>query len=84
MLGEHRDDHSWVFRTLEKKFALGDPSVEHVDRYGRITGNLRRTLEAIGLQRRARTITDVTLKDLLRADAKQVEVAAESTPRPPR
>ncbi len=42
----------------EKRFALaGEASPEDLDIYARVAGNLRRLLEAVGLQRRARHIT---------------------------
>lgn len=43
---------------LEAKFALaGEASVNDLDLYQRTAGNLRRLLEAVGLQRRARDMT---------------------------
>jgi hypothetical protein len=43
---------------LEAKFALaGEASAADLDLYQRTAGNLRRLLEAIGLQRRARDVT---------------------------
>jgi hypothetical protein len=54
---------------LEAKFAAaGSASSDDLDLYARTSGNLRRLLEAIGLQRRARDIGP-TLGDLLREDA---------------
>jgi hypothetical protein len=54
---------------LEAKFAAaGQASSDDLDLYARTSGNLRRLLEAIGLQRRARDIGP-TLGDLLREDA---------------
>ena len=54
---------------MERQFALaGEASPEDLDIYARIAGNLRRLLEAVGLQRRARDIGP-TLGDLLREDA---------------
>ena len=54
---------------MERQFALaGEASPEDLDIYARIDGNLRRLLEAVGLQRRARDIGP-TLGDLLREDA---------------
>jgi hypothetical protein len=43
---------------LERRFALageGDP--ETLELYGRVAGNMRRMLEAVGLGRRSRTVT---------------------------
>jgi hypothetical protein len=43
---------------LESKFAqAGEVSVDDLDCYGRIAGNMRRLLESVGLQRRARDVT---------------------------
>ena len=43
---------------LEKKFALaGEVNTDEVEAYARIAANLRRLLEAIGLQRRPRDMT---------------------------
>src|SRR5262245_66487756 len=43
---------------LEAQFALaGEADAETLDLYGRVSGNLRRLLEAVGLQRRPRDIT---------------------------
>jgi hypothetical protein len=54
---------------LEAKFAAaGQASPDDLDLYSRTSGNLRRLLEAIGLQRRARDIGP-TLGELLREDA---------------
>jgi hypothetical protein len=55
---------------LEQQFALEstvDPDT--VDTYGRICGHLRRLLEAVGLQRRPRTV-GTSLGDLMVADLK--------------
>lgn len=42
---------------LETKFALaGQASPEELDIYARVAANLRRLLEAVGLQRRAKTV----------------------------
>ena len=51
---------------LEKQFALaGEADPDTLDLYGRTSGNLRRLLEAVGLQRRARDISP-TLADIMR------------------
>jgi hypothetical protein len=43
---------------LETKFALaGEASDSDIDLYQRVAGGLRRLLEAVGLQRRARNVT---------------------------
>ena len=53
---------------LEAKFAtVGEASECDLDLYQRMTNTLRRALEAIGLQRRAKDIGP-TLGDLIRAD----------------
>jgi hypothetical protein len=53
---------------LEVKFALaGEASADEIDLYARVSGNLRRLLEAVGLQRRAKEVGP-TLTDLIRAD----------------
>ena len=44
---------------LEVKFALaGQANADDLDIYQRTAGNLRRLLEAVGLQRRARDVTN--------------------------
>jgi hypothetical protein len=58
---------------LEVRFAqAGEASAEDLDIYARIAANLRRLLEAIGLQRRPR---DVTPPDPLIYAAQQDKVA---------
>jgi len=42
---------------LEVRFAVNDASADDLDLYQRTAGNLRRLLESIGLQRRARDVT---------------------------
>jgi hypothetical protein len=43
---------------MEKQFALeGQASAEDLEIYARVAGNLRRLLEAVGLQRRAKDIS---------------------------
>src|SRR5262245_10514021 len=43
---------------MERAFALaGEASAEDLDIYARVAGNLRRLLESVGLQRRARDIS---------------------------
>jgi hypothetical protein len=52
---------------LEARFALaGEASAEDLDVYARIAGNLRRLLEAVGMQRRARDVSP-TLDQYLKA-----------------
>jgi hypothetical protein len=51
---------------LEARFALaGEASPEDLDVYARVTANLRRLLEAVGLHRRPRDVT--TLSDYIAA-----------------
>jgi hypothetical protein len=53
---------------LERQFALaGEADAETLDLYGRVAGNMRRLLESVGLERRAKNIGP-SLGDLLRAD----------------
>jgi hypothetical protein len=62
---------------LERQFALaGEADPMTLDLYGRVAGNMRRLLESVGLERRARD-TGITLGDLLKEDLRQQrEVAA--------
>jgi hypothetical protein len=49
---------------LESRFALaGEASADDLDLYQRTAGNLRRLLEAVGLQRRARDVTPPSVED---------------------
>jgi hypothetical protein len=51
---------------LEVKFAsAGEASTEDLDTYSRVSANLRRLLEAVGLQRRPRDVTP-TLDSIMR------------------
>jgi hypothetical protein len=53
---------------LEVKFAsAGEASTEDLDTYSRVSANLRRLLEAVGLQRRAKTVSS-SFGDILRRD----------------
>jgi hypothetical protein len=53
---------------LEARFAqVGQASADSLDLYQRTAGNLRRLLEAVGLQRRQKTVGP-TLGELLRQD----------------
>jgi hypothetical protein len=50
---------------LERQFALaGEADPETLDLYGRVAGNMRRLLESVGLDRRAKDVTP-SLRDLL-------------------
>jgi hypothetical protein len=63
---------------LEVKFArAGEASAEQLDIYARVAGNLRRLLEAVGLQRRAKDVTTPTLDEIAREieDEKQKDAA---------
>jgi hypothetical protein len=44
---------------LEAKFASGEASEKSLDLYQRMAGNLRRLLESVGLQRRAKPVMDL-------------------------
>jgi hypothetical protein len=51
---------------LEAKFAVaGEATADDLDLYQRMTNTLRRSLEAIGLQRRPRDVSTPTLKDIV-------------------
>jgi hypothetical protein len=41
----------------ELRFADEEPSYQQLEQYSRISGNLRRMLESIGLERRAKDVT---------------------------
>jgi hypothetical protein len=57
---------------LEAKFAVaGEANTNDLDLYQRTASTLRRLLEAVGLQRRAKDAGDLTLSDLLRADEEE-------------
>jgi|SRR6202158_5325955 hypothetical protein len=54
---------------LELKFAqAGEVSVDDLDCYGRIAGNMRRLFESVGLQRRARDVTPDPLEYAARSE----------------
>jgi hypothetical protein len=58
---------------LEAQFALaGEADPEALDLYGRTSGNLRRLLEAVGLQRRCKEIGP-TLADIIKEDWRRQE-----------
>jgi hypothetical protein len=62
---------------LEKRFALSDAAdPDDIDVYGRITGHLRRTLDAIGMKRRPRQVGE-SLGDLMKADLQAQREKAE-------
>jgi hypothetical protein len=64
---------------LERQFALaGEADAQTLDLYGRVAGNMRRLLESVGLERRAKDAGGLTLADILREDARQQ--AVESRP----
>ena len=59
---------------METAFALaGEADPETLDLYARIAGNLRRLLEAVGLQRRAKDISGPTLADIIKEDWERQE-----------
>jgi hypothetical protein len=50
---------------LEAKFAVaGEADANELDQYARVAANLRRLLEAVGLQRRPKDISVPTLSDI--------------------
>jgi hypothetical protein len=52
---------------LEAKFALvGEACANDLDLYQRMAGNLRRLLEAVGLERRARDVSPPSVMDYLK------------------
>jgi uncharacterized protein YdbL (DUF1318 family) len=62
---------------FEARFATaGEASVEDLDAYQRVANSLRRLLEAVGLQRRAKTVE--TLSEYL-TKLREAEVAKEAT-----
>ena len=59
---------------LEARFALAEQaSPEDLDLYQRTAGNLRRLLEAVGIQRRARDISDIDPLDYARQRSEAAE-----------
>jgi hypothetical protein len=51
---------------METAFALvGQASGDDLDVYARVAGNLRRLLESVGLQRRAKEVTTPTLHQIM-------------------
>jgi len=64
---------------LEAAFATaGEADPETLDLYGRTSGNLRRLLEAVGLQRRARNVTPPSVAEYLAHKTKQLNNEAAS------
>jgi hypothetical protein len=62
---------------LEGKFAqAGEANADDLDLYGRISGNMRRLLESVGLQRRPRAVNGPSLSDLMRDDLRRQQLAA--------
>jgi hypothetical protein len=54
---------------METAFAIaGEASAEDLDIYARVSANLRRLLESVGLERRAKPVNGLTLGEVLRAD----------------
>jgi hypothetical protein len=61
---------------LEVRFALAEAaSADDLDLYQRTAGNLRRLLEAVGLQRRPRDVS-MSLADILREHEAEREEAS--------
>jgi hypothetical protein len=57
---------------LEKQFALaGEADPETLELYGRVASNMRRLLESVGLDRRARNITPSLADYLSRTDTEE-------------
>ena len=58
---------------MEARFALaGEASADELDLYSRTAGNLRRLLESVGLQRRAKDVTP-DLRDYVSARSTEAE-----------
>jgi hypothetical protein len=65
---------------LEAKFAtMGEAPPDELDLYQRTAGNLRRLLEAVGLQRRPRDVTQEYLAQLQAEDEAEARAAAAET-----
>ena len=69
---------------LERQFALaGEADPETLELYGRVAGNMRRMLEAVGLERRSRNVTasapigELYLAALRRANSEEKTVDSE-------
>jgi hypothetical protein len=65
--------------TLRPLRRSGEASVDDLDVYARISGNMRRLLESVGLQRRPRAINGPSLSDLMRDDLRRQQKAAEES-----
>ena len=63
--------------SLEGRMAAGTVTIEELDLYNRLSGNLRRILESIGLERRARPVNALSLDDIKRHIASQASEAVE-------
>jgi hypothetical protein len=54
---------------MERQFALNEQaSPDELDAYQRCSNSLRRLLESVGLQRRARSVNELSLSDILREE----------------
>ena len=63
---------------IEAKFAVGEAGDHDLDLYQRTAGNLRRLLEAVGLQRRAKDISGLSLFEARRLDLAEQRAEAEA------
>jgi hypothetical protein len=72
---------SVLLERMEVKFAKQQwrAAPDEVDSYGRCVSHLRRVLETLGLQRRSRDVTGLTLGDLLREDHRRQLEEADAT-----
>ena len=61
----------------ELKFAEAEPSYQHLEQYSRITSNLRRMLESLGLERVAKDVTP-SLATYLRSGKRDDNVIDEA------
>lgn len=69
---------------LEAEFATaGGATADSLDLYGRTAGNLRRLLEAVGLERRTRDVTPELGSYLAMRAAEPVDVVTDPLPSPP-
>jgi hypothetical protein len=58
---------------MEAQFALaGEASADDLDVYQRVANSLRRLLEAVGLQRRPRTVAELPLDEYLARASEEV------------
>jgi hypothetical protein len=53
---------------IEVRFATGQARADDLDLYSRVGANMRRLLESVGLRRRARTINEPSLADIMHED----------------